>query len=203
MRHYLLVLWLLQAFSPLPVAAQEAAAKVQAAALTDSDGNDHNTIRPSDIPKDAPKFEDYPVKSVFKGKITAPDVGSHPRSKRFRTAIRTKAKAGVNFAGHYSLVAWGCGSACTSWAIVDSKTGRVFHPENFHMSGYFNIDDAVDDTPEGWLVRYRADSKLLIVIGDINENPALRGISYFVWKHKQLKRIRFIPRPYLENGIKK
>jgi hypothetical protein len=197
MKYLLWLVLVVQLAMPMSVFAQEPTA------LADSYGYDRNTIRLSDIPKDAPKFEDYPVESVFKGKIAAPDVSSYPRSKRFRTVIRKRAKAGVNFAGHYSLVAWGCGSACASWAIVDAQTGSVFHPANFRMSGYFNIDDAVGDTSEGWLVRYRANSKLLVVIGDINEDPALRGISYFVWEHNKLKRIRFVPRPNQESGIKK
>ncbi|MDD4958741.1 MAG: hypothetical protein PHS51_05285 [Gallionella sp.] len=163
-------------------------------ALADSYLYDRNTIRLSDIPKDAPKFEDYPVKSIFKGKVAAPDVRAHPTSRLYRTAIRARAKAGVNFAGHYTLMGWG--SQCTSWAIADVKTGRMFYPENFLNSDEVNVADEFY-AHGGKSVNYRADSKLLVVIGGINEDPALRGISYFVWEDNKLKRIRFVPRPYL------
>ena len=51
------------------------------------------------------------------------------------------------------------------------------------------------ERPDGHLIKYRLDSRLLIVVGAINEDSALRGISYFVWEHQQLRRISFVHRP--------
>ena len=58
-----------------------------------------------------------------------------------------------------------------------------------------NIDWKALEPPEGQLIKYRRDSRLLIVIGGINNDPALRGISYFVWDGKRLDRIAFVHKP--------
>jgi len=35
---------------------------------------------------------------------------------------------GPNFAGHYFVIRWGCGSECLMMAIVDARTGKVYDP---------------------------------------------------------------------------
>lgn len=157
---------------------------------------DKHTIRASDIPIDAPTFERYSVRDVFKGPIASPDVKRDPFTRMFRTMIRQGAKQGPNFAGHYTIVFWGCGTGCATTAIVDAKTGRVFHPKN--LGAVDNVNVAFDELekPDGHLVKFRLDSKLLVVMGGINENTALRGISYFLWENEHLRRIRFVHKPY-------
>ncbi len=157
---------------------------------------DQNTIRASDIPKDAPRFADYPAGPRYNGKPMSPDVKSHPRSRMFRTVIREGARNGPNFAGHYTIVDWGCGAGCISFAIVDARTGQVFHPEDFQTVDNYNIDFEALEPPEGRLVKFNLESRLLIVIGGINEDTKRRGISYFIWQDNRLRRIRFVSRPY-------
>jgi hypothetical protein len=169
-------------------------AALTAQAQTD-DGFDESTIRVSDLPANPPQFEAFQVKEKFDGSVAKPDVRSHPRSRMFRTVIREGAKDGPNFAGHYTILGWGCGAGCVSLAIVDAKTGRVFHPENLQTVDNFNVDYDAFEPPDGRLVKYRLDSRLLVVIGGINEDPARRGISYFVWEGEKLRRIRFAPKP--------
>lgn len=159
----------------------------------DADGYNRYTIRLSDIPVDAPRFEDYLVRGVFKGKIATPDVHTHPTARLYRTLIRDRAKVGVNFAGHYILLGWG--SLVTSWAILDAKTGHLFFPVNLSSTDEVNVADEVL-IQLGSTVGYRADSRLLRVVGGVNEESGLRGTSYFVWENNQLRRIRFIPKPY-------
>jgi hypothetical protein len=156
---------------------------------------DASTIRAADLPRNPPKFSDYPV-SVFAGKPTSPDVESHPRSRLFRSKIREGAQRGPNFAGHYTIVGWGCGSSCGSQAIVDAETGQVFHPRSLAAIDNVNIDIAALEGREESLIKYRPDSRLLVVIGGINEDPRLRGISYFVWQENKLKRILFVHKSY-------
>src|SRR5687768_15600978 len=63
-------------------------------------------------------------------KVDAPklELKSHPVGRRYRTVIRTAVRQeGANFAGGYTLAKWGCGSSCLQFAIVDLKTGRIFH----------------------------------------------------------------------------
>jgi len=157
---------------------------------------DEHTIRGSDIPSDAPTFDQYSVSEPYKGAVAATDVKSHPLSWLFRTMIREGAKRGPNFAGRYTLVFWGCGAGCTAIAVVDAKSGKVFHPKILHA--FDNINVAFDELepPDGHLVKFHLDSKLLVVMGGINEDPALRGISYFLWEHERLRRIRFVHKPY-------
>jgi hypothetical protein len=91
------------------------------------DGYDRHTIRPSDIPQDAPRASDYPA-TPFAGAHADPDVRSDPRSARYRTQLRNWAREKPNFAGHYVLATWGCGTGCTEIAIIDVASGAVFHP---------------------------------------------------------------------------
>lgn len=183
MRSYLLGFWLVLAAAP---------------GFSQPAGNssDENTIRLSDVPKDAPAFRDYPAGPRYLGPPASPDVRSHPRSRLFRTMIREGARQRPNFAGHYIMISWGCGAGCVSFAIVDARTGSVFHPEALRSVDSVNIDYDALEPPEGQLVKFRDDSDLLIVIGGINADPKRRGISYFTWRNNQLKRIRFVPRPY-------
>lgn len=183
MRAYLLVLLL--TLAPLSCFGAE-----------EPDYFDENTIRYSDLPDNPPKFEMYRSGAKYSGRLAAPDVKSHRRSRQFRSMIRRGAESGPNFAGHYTIVSWGCGSGCISYAIVDARTGKVYHPENFDSVDTINLDFDALAEPEGDLVKFRVDSYLLVVIGGINEDPDLRGISYFIWKNNQLKRIRFVSRPY-------
>ncbi|MFC5474129.1 hypothetical protein [Paraherbaspirillum soli] len=155
-----------------------------------------HTIRASDYPKNPPGFEQFPAIGRFNGRVMAPDVRSHPRSRLFRTMIGIGAKQAPNFAGHYTIVRWGCGSGCVSLAIVDANTGKVFHPASLHEVDNENVDYDELIKPDGALIKYRLDSRLLIVVGGINENSALRGISYFEWRNNTLRRIRFVHRPF-------
>jgi hypothetical protein len=162
----------------------------------DEDYSNAHTIRAADFPANPPRFEQYPVRGIYSGPLARPDVRSLARSRMFRTMIRQGAKSGVNFAGHYSIVSWGCGMGCRGLAVVDAVSGKVHHPANLLAVDNDNIDfDELTKNDEE-LVRFRPDSRLLIVIGGINEEPARRGISYFVWENDRLKRIRFVPKPY-------
>lgn len=75
------------------------------------------------IPKTS--FEDFPAQ-LYKGKLAEPDFSSYPDAKRFITRIKKECANGINFAGHYTLVTWGCGSSCQNGVIVDRKTGKIF-----------------------------------------------------------------------------
>ena len=43
----------------------------------------------------------------------------------FRTRIRDAAKQPVNFANHYTISTWGCGTQCEQGVAVDALTGKV------------------------------------------------------------------------------
>lgn len=100
-------------------------------------------------------FEDFPAQVAGVEQIASPRIrGAFP--ERFSTRIREAADTlAPNFAGHYILTQWGCGTECQSGAIVDATTGTVHQLP----------------TSE-WGVEFRADSRLLIV------NPSVDGTSY-------------------------
>ena len=146
-----------------------------------------------------PRFEDFPVSGIFKGTPAQP-VLTTTDERRFRTVIRngvskgwgvedgTTGKAftapGPNFAGHYAIVGWGCGSPCYMMAIIDLRTGRVFPPPFHHGPGhsYFQLPYAFPMDPP---LRFRQDSRLLIA--NICEADKTCGTYYFVMNDDGLK----------------
>ena len=50
------------------------------------------------------------------------NLASHKNARMFRTNLRNAAKEGVNFAGHFVLVGWGCGTNCSVLAIIDARS---------------------------------------------------------------------------------
>ncbi|MDB5863546.1 MAG: hypothetical protein JWO70_1352 [Betaproteobacteria bacterium] len=166
----------------------------------DDEGYDEYTIRQSDIPKDAPRFRDYAAKR-YTGANAAPDVRSDPRSRRYRTQLKGWAREKPNFAGHYILATWGCGTSCTEIAVIDAITGKVFHPPGARSNHIEDVhSEVLVEGKEGerrsdfGALHYRADSRLLILFGTPDGRTENRGISYFVWEHDRLTRIRFVPK---------
>jgi hypothetical protein len=153
---------------------------------------DSGTITAADIPQDAPKFQKYGVTEVFEGKPATPKVNSSPEFKNMRTRIRDIAKTGPNFAGHYTLIFVGCGAGAVCLpAIADAKTGNLYSSDLLGSIENFNVSHDIADQ----IIEYRKDSNLIRVIGLINEDSNLRGVSYFVWKNNKFKRIKFIHHP--------
>ena len=140
-----------------------------------------------------PRFEEYAVTIAFTGQLATPDVKSQARARRFRTMIRREAAQGPNFAGHYTIVWWGCGTACIEFAIVDAKSGRVFFSSGLsYIDGTFVGIHTSEPEPELTTLRYRLDSSLLIVIGAPEERETRAGVTYYEWNGKHLNKLRFI-----------
>ena len=166
----------------------------------DDKADGEHTIRTSDMPKDAPRLKDYPAKP-YSGPNASPDLRGDRRSRTYRTQLRRWAAEKPNFAGHYILATWGCGTGCTQIAIIDALTGNVFHPPGARTNSVVDVHHEL--LVDGGSSRYRADfgalrysvdSRLLILIGTPEDRIENRGISYFVWENDGLKRIRFVPK---------
>ncbi|SRR5258708_4007544 len=71
-------------------------------------------------------FRKYPA-AVFHGQPAVPKLET-PLAKEHRTVIRKAVMRGANFAGHYTVVDWGCGTSCGLYVIVDDRTGKVYEP---------------------------------------------------------------------------
>jgi len=74
--------------------------------------------------KKLPRFEEYPVHESWTGAPPAIRFRSRPE-RMFRTQFRNAALMPPNFAGHFRVATWGCGTACLSGGIVDLSSGRI------------------------------------------------------------------------------
>ncbi|KQV53724.1 hypothetical protein [Duganella sp. Root336D2] len=154
---------------------------------------DANTICQEHYPADAPRFEDYPVKP-YTGPVAAVRWRADPQARLYRTMLKNSTQdQRPNFAGHFIVAHWGCGSSCVMNKIIDARTGKVFHPAGVETNVVMNIDGPLFD--DGGMLRYRADSRLFILIGDPEEDEKRRGISFFEWTGTRMKLLRRVKVP--------
>lgn len=94
-----------------------------------------NDPRLSDAPKiivgTSLRYEDAPapVEPAQTQSAVMPDFdGRDSWARTFRTRIRNGLADGPNFAGHYSVIIFGCGASCQGYFITNTKTGEVIGP---------------------------------------------------------------------------
>jgi len=138
----------------------------------------------------APTFTQYAAK-VEKIKNVKVNLKSHKNANMFRTNLRNAAKEGVNFAGHYILTTWGCGTNCSQSAVIDARNGKVFFPDQLEGAG-FGFCELPDDTEP---IVYQTDSRLLVLSGfkggDLNVDNGRCGIYYLEWTGRNFKQVKF------------
>jgi tetratricopeptide (TPR) repeat protein len=139
--------------------------------------------------EDSPDFDDYPAQNIYRGKPAKANVGSHPRARKYRTMLREHAGEGPNFAGRYTVVTWGCGTACRELAIVDARTGTVAFPANLKYVDYNMVTD--DSEP----IEHRPGSRLLVVRGRPN-GAGGTGIFCYLWDGRKLKLLKSMPKEW-------
>lgn len=72
-------------------------------------------------------FDEFKVSSVDHKKYKDLDLKSNKDASNFRTILTEGYSSDTaNFAGHYSLVFWGCGFPCQSSLVIDRKTGKIY-----------------------------------------------------------------------------
>lgn len=154
------------------------------------------TITPQDLQDPtAPRFEDYAVPPRFKGRPANVNLRSHREARQWRTRLREGAKEGPNFADHFTVVTWGCGTDCVAIAVVDARNGNVYMPEALHTLSTVNIHDAVLDDD---VLPFRMDSRLLVAVGMPNEDTKQRGVSYYEWTGTDLRLIFRVNRKWYD-----
>src|ERR1044072_38911 len=146
----------------------------------------------------APAQEDFPDNSVvyrknapaffscrepvYKGRIAAVKINSK-YSRTYRTVLRESVKEnGVNFAGHYTLATWFCGTNCNQMAVIDVKTGQTYFTPGL-MSVVMGVPNQTLDMTE-----FKANSRLLKVVGRTNGKDY--GTWFYEWKNNQFKLVR-------------
>ena len=131
------------------------------------------------------RYEDFPAGKPFAGK-SAPVKLTTRRARMFRTELREQASKGPDFAGHYTIAAWGCGASCVQFAIVDNMTGSVYFPSFYVAIGVGSTED-YEHIPEP--LQYKLESKLLMVTGNLNEAEK-GGVYYYKWDNNRLNLVK-------------
>jgi hypothetical protein len=123
-----------------------------------------------------PQFNDYIVADKYRGTPARVNLSAPPAARYYRTRLREGAAKGPNFAGHYTIITWGCGSDCYDIAVVDARTGRVW---------FAPFTGAID-------LEFRRNSRLLIVDPEAERQKRFPGglppgfgdapEIFFVWR---------------------
>jgi hypothetical protein len=136
-----------------------------------------------------PQFTDYPAPVAPRHASAAPRF-STPGQRRFRTVIRDWTTKGPNFAGHYTIAEWGCGTGCEQIAVVDNESGSVYEgPFGVLPRALVCLGANVEDDKTG--IFYHADSALLIVRGCPNWDQC--GTYYYLWNAGHFRLLRKTP----------
>jgi hypothetical protein len=164
-----------------------------------------------------PRFEDYLVAAVFTGTPASPK--SVPASKEDLEKIRNgiekgwgvfyenEERKGANFAGHFILIKWNCGSSCLGMTVVDAKTGDIFPPPdttnccdvNFKLLHSLTYPGQTPQPPE---VQFRVNSNLLTIKS--NSLPSnLPYTYYYIWQGNRWTLLRRVPQQRTESDSQK
>jgi hypothetical protein len=131
----------------------------------------------------APRFEDYPVREIYKG-TPAPVRLDSRKARMFRTRLREDSRSGPNFAGRYTVVIWGCGTGCAQMGVVDARTGRVYFPP----VEYVDIPYMEDEQARART--FRLDSKLLIVTQNHYDGKGGYTAYYYLFDNNRFRLLR-------------
>jgi hypothetical protein len=141
----------------------------------------------------APKFSAYRVDAPPMAESPKVDLKSNPIAREYRTVLQQESAKGPNFAGHYRVVVWECGSSCAVLAVVNLATGKVLTPDEFESTStaYFDVDShSIPGSQSVYTAfGYRRDSRLLVVLGDLNERDRAEGAYYFILENERLRLI--------------
>ena len=129
-------------------------------------------------------FRHYPSAADFKGKPRRPLLRT-AAERKFEYMIRTQARMGPNFAGHFTLAHWGCGSPCMSFVIVDARSGNIYEPG-------ITVGCADENGVEA-SIQFHLKSRLVMITGYSEEQGC--GTEYYEWNGKKLKLFHFEPWP--------
>lgn len=133
-----------------------------------------------------PQFQDYPSNDLLLRRPAPARIVTEGQ-RLFRTMIRRGAAEGPNFAGHFTIATWGCGSSCFSLVIVDAKTGQVYNSP-FGIVGWApgKYPDVSDDDFQ--MLSFQWNSRLLIVRGCPEDKDC--GSYYYEWNAPTLKLLK-------------
>lgn len=127
-------------------------------------------------------FQHYPAVTDFVGRPARPLLDT-PLEYSYRTVIRIQASKGPNFAGHYTLAKWGCGSPCVKFVIIDARSGTVYDPGlTFGCANKNGLEASV---------KFKLSSRLIVATDSSEESGC--GTGFYEWDRKQLSLVHFEP----------
>jgi hypothetical protein len=129
-------------------------------------------------------FDQYKA-PVFRGKPAMPKLES-AQAREHRTIITRSVRRGPNFAGHYTVVEWGCGTECAVYVIVDDRTGKVYELPELSKGLNLGLDGP----------SFRADSKLMVLANC--PDPQVYGLkdckrNSYKWNGSELELLKSGP----------
>lgn len=141
----------------------------------------------------APRFGDY-KEPVFKGRGAALKLKA-PEARSYRTRLREGARRAVNFAGHYKLHTWSCGTGCLQTAFIDAKTGEVYFPSelNGFILCFFESEPVAHELEDS--LQFQKGSRLIVMSGypmsERGKDEPKKGLYYYEWTGTELKLLKF------------
>jgi hypothetical protein len=154
-----------------------------------------------------PRFEDFPVVTVYHGSVKPPDFGNRDRFQG--TEVRCfggepadYAKDQVNFAGHYVLDTCTCGTGCHYLYMWDAANGKFYQRLPPGVIDIGSLDAGGGRSVEYKGEEYRTKSSLLIVEGCV-EDTCDCARRYYRWTGSQFKLILRQPVRMPEACLKK
>lgn len=132
-----------------------------------------------------PSFDKYPIK-IFTGKSVEINLGSHPVGYEFKTVLKNAYDGKPNFAGHYTVIDYGCGSTCQRFVIVDNQNGKIYQTDEF--ASEVGIDFRLESNlliinPPSVLNIYRQDNeKNRTSMSSWEQRPS----RYYKWTNNKL-----------------
>jgi hypothetical protein len=139
-----------------------------------------------------PSFSRYAA-TVEKGHARSIDFNNDAGARTMRTRLSEALSGGINFAGHYIVASWGCGTGCISGAIIEAKTGKVYWPLPLNALSVWYDGQNYADEP----IAFHKNSRLLIISGSPggkdNDPDKPNGKYYYEWKANGLHLVKYIP----------
>ena len=129
------------------------------------------------------KFEQFPANVAVTSAIAKP-ILTTKLAKQYKTAITLAMAEPANFAGHYRVVTWGCGTDCRGFAILNKLTGVAYTlPGVEYVAGIMgNEEERLD---------FKSDSRLFVISGLVNDET--EGKFYYLWERERLKLLAKMP----------
>lgn len=124
----------------------------------------------------APQFDDFPATKVGTWRSDVQLIDA--KSRRFGSILRSAARRDVNFAGHYILASWGCGTSCVMAAVIDTKTGSVTWLPFTVCCWNIQITEPLE---------FRPESRLLIVHGSRDEKGAGDDLHFYEFQGNKFR----------------